>query len=184
MAFLASCRRRRLALHRCVFHYTVALQYGWERHLFPSHCTCRETFSSNHALSCPSTSTSLLKEVYHNVTSRLHQLFLPKSDRVKKKKTIMMLLSEFGDKKKSFLWKVVGILIVVCFVWQSVWLLTISWKRKIVPFSSRLLSYKDKVNYLLSYVTVILMVLTNTCWLLTGRGCLVLGSGPPKQAPF
>ena len=42
------------ALHKSAFRDAIALRYGWEPSLLPSHCVCGEVFSSNHALSCPS----------------------------------------------------------------------------------------------------------------------------------
>ena len=40
-------------LHKSAFHDAVALRYGWPLSQTPSHCACGNTFSVEHALSCP-----------------------------------------------------------------------------------------------------------------------------------
>ncbi len=68
------------ALHKGAFRDALALRYGWEPALLPSHCACGKAFSSEHALSCPTGgflivrhnevrdfTAGLLREICHDV---------------------------------------------------------------------------------------------------------------------
>ena len=41
------------ALHKQAFRDALALQYGWLPSMVPTHCTCGQSFSIQHMLSCP-----------------------------------------------------------------------------------------------------------------------------------
>ena len=73
------------ALHKAAFRDALSLRYGWPLQNTPSHCTCGQPFSVEHALTCktggfPSVrhnevrdiTASLLTEVCHGVTIEPH----------------------------------------------------------------------------------------------------------------
>ena len=43
----------RFALHKQAFRDALALRYGWLSSMVPTHCTCGQSFSIQHMLSCP-----------------------------------------------------------------------------------------------------------------------------------
>ena len=40
-------------LHKSAFRDAMALRYGWTPSQIPSHCVCGQSFTVQHALSCP-----------------------------------------------------------------------------------------------------------------------------------
>lgn len=73
------------ALHKAAFRDSLSLRYGWPLHNTPSHCTCGQSFSVEHALTCKTggfpavrhnevrdITASLLTEVCHGVTIEPH----------------------------------------------------------------------------------------------------------------
>ena len=69
-------------LHKSAFRDALALRYGWVPSHIPSHCVCGQSFSVQHALSCPrggfpairhnelrDLTASLLKETCHGVAT-------------------------------------------------------------------------------------------------------------------
>ena len=69
-------------LHKSAFRDAMALRYGWTPSQIPSHCVCGQSFTVQHALSCPrggfpsirhnelrDLTASLLKETCHGVTT-------------------------------------------------------------------------------------------------------------------
>ncbi len=72
----------KFTLHKTAFRDAIALRYGWPPANTPSHCVCGQTFSIQHALSCPrggypsirhnelrDITASLLKETCHDVAT-------------------------------------------------------------------------------------------------------------------
>ena len=69
-------------LHKAAFRDALCLRYGWQPQSLPSQCTCGQTYSVSHALSCPiggyptlrhnevrDFTAGLLREVCHDVTT-------------------------------------------------------------------------------------------------------------------
>ena len=69
-------------LHKAAFRDALCLRYGWQPQSLPSQCTCGQTHSVSHALSCPiggyptlrhnevrDFTAGLLREVCHDVTT-------------------------------------------------------------------------------------------------------------------
>ncbi len=72
----------KFTLHKTAFRDAIALRYGWPPANTPSHCVCGQSFSIQHALSCPrggypsirhnelrDITASLLKETCHGVAT-------------------------------------------------------------------------------------------------------------------
>ena len=51
------------ALHKGAFHDAMCLRYNWQRSNLPSHCVCGSSFTTDHALTCP---TGGFPSVRHN----------------------------------------------------------------------------------------------------------------------
>ena len=73
------------ALHKAAFRDSLSLRYGWPLHNSPSHCSCEQPFSIEHALTCKTRgfpavrhnqvrdiTATMLTEVCHGVTTEPH----------------------------------------------------------------------------------------------------------------
>lgn len=73
------------ALHKAAFRDSLSLRYGWPFQNSPSHCSCGQPFSVEHALTCKTggfpavrhnevrdITATLLTEVCHGVTTEPH----------------------------------------------------------------------------------------------------------------
>ena len=54
---------RGFALHKGAFHDAMCLRYNWQTSNLPSHCVCGSSFTTDHALTCP---TGGFPSVCHN----------------------------------------------------------------------------------------------------------------------
>ena len=74
-----------LVLHKAAFRDSLSLRYGWPLHNSPSHCSCGQPFSIEHALTCKTggfpavrhnevrdITATMLTEVCHGVTTEPH----------------------------------------------------------------------------------------------------------------
>ena len=77
--------RHGFSLHKSDFRNAIALRYAWPLERLPSHCSCGQIFSVDHALSCPTggypsirhnevrdLTASMLSEVCHNISIEPH----------------------------------------------------------------------------------------------------------------
>ena len=73
------------SLHKSAFRDAISLRYGWTPLHVPTHCACGESFSVQHALSCPKggfptlrhnevrdLTAQLMSEVCHDVSIEPH----------------------------------------------------------------------------------------------------------------